>query len=37
MGSRLGVYNWPPVHTSLGEKKISSRLDIHYQPPVYIS
>ena len=32
MGSRLDIYNWPPVHTSWGEKKMSSRPDIHYQP-----
>lgn len=37
MGSRLDIYNWPPVHTSGGEKKMGSRLDIYYQPPVYIS
>ena len=36
MGSRLGIYNWP-IHTSWGEKKMSSRPDIHHQPPVYIS
>ena len=37
MGSRLDIYNRPPVHTSWDEKKMGSRLDIHYQPPVYIS
>ena len=30
MGARLGVYNWPPIPTSWGEK-MSSRLDIYHQ------
>ena len=37
MGSRLDIYNWPPVHTSWGEKKMGSSPDIHYQLSVYIS
>lgn len=32
MGSRLGIYNWPPVHTSWGEKTMSFRLSTHHQP-----
>ena len=24
MGSRLDIYNWPPVHTSWSEKKMGS-------------
>ena len=32
MGFRLSIYNWPPVHTSYGEKKMGSRPDIHSAP-----
>ena len=28
MGSRLGIYNWPPVYISWGEKKWASGLTL---------
>ena len=34
MGSKLGIYNWPPVHT-WGEM-MSPRLSIHQQPLLQI-
>ena len=37
MGSRPDMYNWPPVHTSWGNKRMGSRPDIDYQLPIYIS
>ena len=29
MGSRLGIYNWPPVYFSWGRKKVGFRLDTY--------
>ena len=29
MGSRLGIYNWPPVYISWGEKKMGFRPDTY--------